>query len=189
MECVEIDRRFQHQLETDEDWALLCWGISTLEKLPSLETEAISNWPKIIEILPLFNFQVALLPGEGDFCGNEMSQDSLESCGFKVSESTPCEENLFEMISEPAGLMGELENIADTTIQTIDELLVMLLPQCMQNNFNENSTPSLFSSETPYTNHMRQLQKIDPELTIGLCSVMLSDRAAETFTNKCLNNL
>ena len=30
-------------------------------------------------------------------------------------ESTPCEENLFEMISEPAGLMGELEDIADTS--------------------------------------------------------------------------
>ena len=85
--------------------------------------------------------------------------------------------------------MGELEDIADTSIPTIDKLLVLLLPECTQNNLNENSTSPQFSSEMPFTNHMRQVQKIDPELTIGLCSVILSDRAAETFTNECLNNL
>ena len=105
-----------------------------------------------------------------------------------MSESTPYEENLYERILEPAGLMSELKDIADTSIPTIDKLLVMLLPQCTQNNFNENSTPPQFSSEMPFTNHVPQLQKIDPERTTGLCSVMLSNQAAETFTNECLNN-
>ena len=104
-----------------------------MEKLPLLETEA--NWPKNIEIPPLFNFQAALSSDEGVY--NETSQDSLESCGFEVSESTPCKENLYEIISGPAGLISELEGIADMSIPTIDELLVMLLLQCTQNNFNE----------------------------------------------------
>ena len=46
-------------------------GISTQEKLPSLESEA--NWSKHMEILPLYNFQVALPFNEGNFSGNEMS--------------------------------------------------------------------------------------------------------------------
>ena len=81
MECVKIDQRFQHQPETDEDWAPLRLGVSMMEKLPSLKTEA--NWLKNIEIPPLFNFQAALSSNEGVY--NETSQDSLENCDFEVS--------------------------------------------------------------------------------------------------------
>ena len=86
-----------------------------------------------------------------------------------------CDEDLFDMISGPVGLMGELEDIADTAIPTIDELLMSLIAQCTQNSFNKNSiTLPQFSSETMFTNHVRQLQTIDTEITFGLCSVMLS---------------
>ena len=101
----------------------MSWCVSTLQKLPSLESEA--NWPENIEIPPLFNFQQPTVDSEsstGSFFGVDTSQDSLESCGFEVSESTPvsCDENLFDMISSPTGQMSELEDIADTSIPTID---------------------------------------------------------------------
>ena len=64
------------------------------------------------------------------FCSVEASQDSLESwssSGFVAPESVvspdSCDENLFDMISGPAGLMSELDDIADTSIPTIEELL------------------------------------------------------------------
>ena len=82
--------------------------------------------------------------------------------------------------------MSEIEDIADTSVLTIDELLKSLLRQCTQNSFNENYTIPQFSSEKPFTNHVWQLQMIDPELTIGLCSIKLSD-PTEIFTNECLN--
>ena len=84
--------------------------------------------------------------------------------------------------------MSELEDIADTAIPTIAELLLYLIPQCSQNSFNENCiTLPQFSSETMFTNQVSQLQTIDPEITFRLCSVMFSDPEAELFTNKCLN--
>ena len=65
---------------------------------------------------------------EGNVCGVDTSQDSLEICGssgFEVPESVDSPE-LFDMISELAGLMSELVDIADTSIPTIDELLKSL---------------------------------------------------------------
>ena len=88
LECIKRSQRFQHQPETDEDRGLLAWGVSTLQQLPSLDSEA--NWPENIEIPPLFNFQPPTVDSEsseGNFCSDETSQDSLESCGFMVPES------------------------------------------------------------------------------------------------------
>ena len=54
MECDAIFNQFQHQPETEEEWALLHWANRTVAVLPLLEDEF--EWPEDIRIPAFFNY-------------------------------------------------------------------------------------------------------------------------------------